>query len=183
MPTLSRITTHPNAQETLMKRLLALGAALAALGALAVIVVGGGSTSGTGSGGSAYGAAPAPKTAIGTVGVRHTKLGRILVNAQGRTLYLFEKDKGGTSACYSACASIWPPLTTGAKANAETGVTAAKLGATKRGDGKTAITYAGHPLYTYAGDQKPGDVRGQGLDQFGAEWYVLAPSGHKIDNH
>ena len=61
-------------------------------------------------------------------------------------------------------------------------MTAAELGTTKRSDGKTEITYDGHPLYTYAGDQKPGDVAGQGLDQFGAEWYVLAPDGHKIDN-
>ncbi len=124
---------------------------------------------------------PAPKTATGTVSTRETKLGRSSSTPDGRTLYLFEKDKGATSSCIGACASIWPPLTAG-KAKAGTGVTAAELGTTKRSDGKTEITYAGHPLYTYAGDQKPGDVAGQGLDQFGAEWYVLAPDGHKIDN-
>jgi predicted lipoprotein with Yx(FWY)xxD motif len=166
-----------------MRRLLAVILPLAAVAAVAVVVAGcGGSSSGTTAGGSSYGnATPAPKTATGTVSTRETKLGRILVDANGRTLYLFEKDKGATSNCNGACASIWPPLTAG-KAKAGTGVTAADLGTTKRSDGKTEITYAGHPLYTYAGDQKPGDVAGQGLDQFGAEWYVLAPDGHKIDN-
>jgi predicted lipoprotein with Yx(FWY)xxD motif len=166
-----------------MRRLLAVILPLAAVALVAVVVAGcGGSSSGTAGGGSAYGnAKPAPKTATGTVSTRETKLGRILVAANGRTLYLFEKDKGTTSSCNGACASIWPPLTAG-KAKAGPGVTAADLGTAKRSDSKTEITYAGHPLYTYAGDQKPGDVAGQGLDQFGAEWYVLAPDGHKIDN-
>jgi predicted lipoprotein with Yx(FWY)xxD motif len=165
-----------------MRRLFAVILPLAALALVAVIVAGCGGSSGTAGGGSAYGnAKPAPKTATGTVSTRQTSLGRVLVDANGRTLYLFEKDKGATSSCNGACASIWPPLTAG-KADAGTGVTAADLGTAKRSDGKTEITYAGHPLYTYAGDQKPGDVAGQGLDQFGAEWYVLAPDGHKIDN-
>jgi predicted lipoprotein with Yx(FWY)xxD motif len=166
-----------------MRRLLAVILPLAAVALIAVVVAGcGGSSSGTAGGGSSYGnAKPAPKTATGTVSTRQTKLGRILVDANGRTLYLFEKDKGATSSCNGACASIWPPLTAG-KARAGTDVTAAELGTAKRSDGKTEITYAGHPLYAYAGDQKPGDVAGQGLDQFGAEWYVLAPDGHKIDN-
>ena len=164
-----------------MRRLLAVILPLAAVALVAVVVAGcGGSSSSTAGGGSAYGnAKPAPKT--GTVSTRQTKLGRILVDANGRTLYLFEKDKGATSSCNGACASVWPPLTAG-KAKAGARVTAADLGTTKRSDGKTEITYAGHPVYTYAGDQKPGDVAGQGLDQFGAEWYVLAPDGHKIDN-
>src|SRR5512132_2541270 len=165
-----------------MRRLLAVILPLATVALVAVVVAGCGGSSGTVGGGSLYGTAkPAPKTASATVSTRETKLGRILVDANGRTLYLFEKDKGATSSCSGACASIWPPLTAG-KAKGGTGVTAAELGTTKRSDGKTEITYAGHPLYTYAGDQKPGAVAGQGLDQFGAEWYVLAPDGHKIDN-
>jgi predicted lipoprotein with Yx(FWY)xxD motif len=114
------------------------------------------------------------------VATGRTDLGTVLVDGKGRTLYLFEKDKGSASSCYGACASVWPPLTSG-QGVAAGGLTAAKLGATKRTDGTTEVTYAGHPLYTYAGDAKPGQARGQGLDQFGAEWYVLAPSGHKID--
>jgi predicted lipoprotein with Yx(FWY)xxD motif len=100
---------------------------------------------------------------------------------RARTLYLFEKDKGPTSTCYGACASAWPPLPAGAQGARATGVPAAKLAATKRTDGKAEVTYGGHPLYTYAGDAKPGDVQGQGLDQFGAEWYAVAPNGRKID--
>jgi len=165
----------------LMRRLLAVILPLAAVAVIAVAVAaGGGSTSGGATNGSAYGATRKP--AVGTVKTLRTKLGRILVDARGRTLYLFEKDKGAKSSCDGACASVWPPLTTGGKAKAGPGVTAAKLGVTKRTDGRTELTYGGHPLYTYAGDQKPGDVQGQGLDQFGAEWYVLAPGGHKIDN-
>ncbi len=168
----------------MIRRLLAVSCSLAAVAVMAVVLAaGGGSKSGTDTNGSAYGATPAaPKAATATVGIRHTKLGRILVDARGRTLYLFEKDTGAMSSCYGACASVWPPLTTGGNAKAATGVTAAKLETTKRSDGKSAITYDGHPLYTYAGDQKPGDVQGQGLDQFGAEWYALTPNGHKIDN-
>jgi len=167
-----------------VKRLLTLGAAPAAL-AVIVAGCGGGSPSGT----TGYTApAPASKSSPATVATAHTKLGTVLVDGRGRTLYLFEKDKGRASTCYGACASIWPPLTSGATgaggANglAGSGLNAAKLGSIKHGDGKTEVTYDGHPLYTYAGDAKPGDVRGQGLNQFGAEWYVLAPSGNKIDN-
>jgi predicted lipoprotein with Yx(FWY)xxD motif len=167
-----------------MKRLLTLGAAPAAL-AVIVAGCGGGLPSGT----TGYAApAPASKSTAATVATAHTKLGTVLVDGQRRTLYLFEKDKGTASSCYGACASIWPPLTSGAigtgsaKGLAGSGLNATKLGSIKRTDGKNEVTYAGHPLYTYAGDDKPGDVQGQGLDQFGAEWYVLAPSGNKIDN-
>ena len=166
-----------------IRRLLAVILPLAAVALVAVVVAGcGGSSSGTAAGGSASSnAKPEPKSATGTVSTRETKLGRILADANGRTLYLFENDKGATSTCNGACASICPPLTAD-KAKAGTGVTAADLGTTKRSDGKTELTYAGHPLYTYAGDQKPGEAAGQGLNQFGAEWYVLAPDGHKIEN-
>jgi predicted lipoprotein with Yx(FWY)xxD motif len=165
-----------------MRRLLAVSFAPAALAAI-VAGCGGGSQSATASAGSAYPAATAAsKPAAARVAAVHTKLGTVLANAHGRTLYLFEKDKGTASSCYGACASVWAPLTTGAKAVAGRGIAAAKLGTSKRKDGKTMVTYGGHPLYTYAGDAKTGDVKGQGLDQFGAEWYVLAPSGRKIDN-
>jgi predicted lipoprotein with Yx(FWY)xxD motif len=142
---------------------------------------GGSSNSNASTGGGVYSQpAATPKAASGaTVKVATTKLGRILTDANGRTLYLFEKDKGAMSSCNGACASIWPPLT-GATRVAGPGLSAAKLGSIKRADGKTEVTYAGHPLYTYAGDSKPGQTSGQGLDDFGAEWYVLAPSGHQI---
>jgi predicted lipoprotein with Yx(FWY)xxD motif len=130
-------------------------------------------------GGTAYSAASSHGA---NVAVRHTKLGNVLVDGRGRTLYLFEKDKGPASTCYGACASVWPPLTAAARPVAGRGVAAGKLRTVKRRDGKLGVDYAGHPLYLYAGDTKPGDVKGQDLDQFGAKWYVLAPSGRKVDD-
>lgn len=115
-----------------------------------------------------------------TVAVRSSKLGKILVDDQGRTLYLFEKDKGPMSTCAGACATAWPPLVTNGTPKAGSGATAAELATTARDDGASQVVYHGHPLYRYAGDSKAGDATGQGLNQFGAEWFVLAPSGNTI---
>jgi len=106
---------------------------------------------------------------------------QILVDAKGRTLYLFEKDKSGKSACYGQCTKYWPPLLTIGKPTAAAGVKASLLGTTRRTNGAMQVTYAHHPLYRYAGDTAPGQTTGQGSDNFGAEWYVVAPSGKKID--
>lgn len=108
-----------------------------------------------------------------------SKLGKFLVNGSGQTLYLFDKDKNGKSACSGACAKNWPPLT--GTPTAGSGVSASKLGTVKRSDGKTEVTYNRHPLYTLAGDSGAGQTNGQGLKAFGAGWYVVAPSGNKID--
>ena len=127
-------------------------------------------------------AAPATTAAGGmTVAIKSSGLGRILVDAKGRTLYLFEKDKGTTSSCYGACASGWPPYTTTGAPQAGSGAAASLLGTTTRTDGTTQVTYKGHPLYYFVGDTKPGEVTGEGVNAFGAKWYVLAPSGNKID--
>jgi predicted lipoprotein with Yx(FWY)xxD motif len=163
-----------------MKRTLLFGVAPAAL-AVAAAGCGGSSAPTASVAPAGYGASQATtSTAAPTVGTRHTKLGTVLVDGRGRTLYLFEKDKGPATTCSGACASVWPPLTSAGKPKAGRGVTAAKLGTTK--SGKAVVMYAGHPLYTYVGDKKAGDVKGQGLDQFGAEWYVVAPNGRKIDD-
>jgi predicted lipoprotein with Yx(FWY)xxD motif len=160
-----------------MKRsLFLLPASLAAV--LAVAGCGGGSSGNSSS--PSPTATPAKVASTATaVDVRKTDLGRILVDSQGRTLYLFEKDKNGKSACSDACASAWPPLTGGATAG--TGAEAKLLGTTKRSDGSTQATYNGWPLYLYEGDSAAGQTTGQGLDQFGAEWYVLAPTGKKVE--
>jgi predicted lipoprotein with Yx(FWY)xxD motif len=115
------------------------------------------------------------------VGVVDSALGRVIADSKGRTLYLFEKDKGRASTCYGACARFWPPFTIKGKPAAGHGVLARKLGTTRRKDGKLEVTYGGHPLYRYVGDAKRGDIQGEGLNAFGAKWYVLAPSGKKID--
>ena len=150
--------------------------------ALAVVVAGCGGGSGGGGGGAYHGAPPATKTAGAAIAVKASKLGSFLVDSQGRTLYLFEADKTSASTCYSACASLWPPLTTSGTPSAGAQVSGSLLATTKRSDGKSEVTYHGHPLYYYAGDSGPGAVTGQGLNQFGGKWYVVAPSGNRIDH-
>jgi predicted lipoprotein with Yx(FWY)xxD motif len=115
-----------------------------------------------------------------TVSVANTALGKILVDDQGRTLYLFAKDPGTKSACSGGCATAWPPLRASGKPTAGGGAKASLLGTTPRSDGKPQVTYNGHPLYGYQGDSKPGDTTGQGNPGFGAPWYVLSPAGNAI---
>lgn len=113
--------------------------------------------------------------------VHKGKLGTFIVDAKGMTLYLFEKDKGGKSSCYDACATAWPPYLTSGKATAGKGVNASRIGGTRRTDGSTQVTYGGHPLYYFVKDTKPFQTAGQDVTGFGAPWYVVAPSGKKID--
>jgi predicted lipoprotein with Yx(FWY)xxD motif len=157
--------------------------------ALALLAAACGGSS-TAAGGGMYGSqTPAPSTAnAGTatakaaaVGVGTTKLGRVVVNSGGRTLYLFEKDSNGTSACDGACATYWPPLISTGAPVALTGVNQALIGTTKRSDGTEQVTYAGHPLYTYVLDHKAGDTTGEGSNDFGAGWDALTPAGAKIE--
>ena len=157
------------------RSLTSIGLAAAVIAALVV----------SGCGGSSSGSASAsqPKTATGnaaTVGVASTDLGKVLVDSRGRTLYLFAADKGTTSACSGACATAWPPLRASGKPLAGTGTQASLLGTTKRSDGKPQVTYNGHPLYGYVGDQKAGDTNGQGLTAFGGGWFALTASGRQV---
>ncbi len=115
-----------------------------------------------------------------TVKIARTPLGRILVDSKGITLYDFVKDKGTTSSCYGACAALWPPLTTKGKPIAGPGIRASLLGTTKRKDGKLEVTYNRHPLYYFVTDRKRGQTTGQGVNQFGAPWWVLSPAGKEI---
>ena len=116
----------------------------------------------------------------GTVRVADSALGKILVDAQGKTLYLFEQDTGTKSTCSGGCATAWPPLRATAKPTAGSGAQASLLATTARSDGKPQVTYNGHPLYYYQGDSNAGDTNGQAVDAFGAPWYVLSPSGDAI---
>lgn len=121
--------------------------------------------------------APAPAGAV--VKVADTKLGKTLVDAEGRTLYLFEKDEGGVPACYDACAEEWPPYLTEGDPQAGAGADAALLGIVERKDGTNQVVYGEWPLYTYQDDTKPGDVTGHDKEEFGAEWYALTGAGKK----
>ena len=165
------------------RTVLMVPAAVAAIVALAIAGCGS-------SGDNVKASAPAgsmnasvPSGASATIDVRSAGLGSYVVDSQGRTLYLFEKDKGTKSMCSGACASDWPPATTSGHPKAGSKVDAALLGTSTRSDGKSQLTYNGHPLYRYAGDGAAGDTNGQGLTAFGGAWYVVSPTGQKIEGH
>jgi predicted lipoprotein with Yx(FWY)xxD motif len=169
-----------------MKRLIPIFLVVAIAGVVIAITSGGSSNAHnpaqtTSSPYGGHAAAPTPAAASSAINLRTTPLGKILVDANGRTLYLFEADKPNTSNCSGACLTLWPPLTSNGKPQAQGGVLASKIGTTT-GAGKQQVTYGGHPLYYYAADQKPGDTTGEGLNQFGAAWDVLGVSGKGIDN-
>jgi predicted lipoprotein with Yx(FWY)xxD motif len=155
-----------------MRRKITLFVAAASLSAAVLVSAAFGDT-------SSAAPARAPKGAL--VGLGKTALGKVLVDARGRTLYMFEKDKGGKSACFGACATYWPPLLSPAKARSGSGVRASLLSVTRRTDGKRQVTYAGHPLYTFVGDTKAGQTTGEGSKAFGAAWDALAASGRAVE--
>jgi predicted lipoprotein with Yx(FWY)xxD motif len=109
----------------------------------------------------------------------HTSDGMVLVDSNGMTVYDFHKDKGTTSSCYGACEQAWPPVTTEGEPTAGNGASASKLGTTERKDGTTQVTYAGHPLYTFVEDKKPGEAHGNDTSAFGAQWYALKGNGEE----
>jgi predicted lipoprotein with Yx(FWY)xxD motif len=183
-------------------------ALLAALGAMALAVAGcgggGSSTSETSNAGSKesassesssgtgsrYGASSENENAssetagaesgAGVVSLGNVqKLGMVLVDSNGMTLYDFHKDKGTTSSCYGPCAEGWPPMLTEGEPTVGNGASSSKLGTTERKDGTTQVTYAGHPLYTFVEDKKPGEANGNDVSAFGAQWYALKGSGEE----
>lgn len=125
---------------------------------------------------------PASTTAAsGTISLAKTDLGDVLVDRQGMTVYLFEKDTNGTSACSGACAANWPALTVSGSPTAGSGIDTAKLGTTTRPDGTKQVTYNGHPLYLFKGDAKAGQTNGEGVSAFGADWYAVSASGSSVE--
>jgi predicted lipoprotein with Yx(FWY)xxD motif len=174
---------------------------LVLLAAMAIVVAGCGGDSNSsggaygGKGGAGYGGSdttkssetkPASSEGSDSAGVVSAAqvgdLGTVLVTAEGMTLYDFHKDKGAKSACYDACAAAWPPLLTDGNPQAQGPADRSMLGTTKRKDGTVQVTYNGWPLYTYIGDQKPGEANGNDIDQFGAEWYALQPNGQEPED-
>jgi predicted lipoprotein with Yx(FWY)xxD motif len=150
---------------------------LAAVPAAALAVAG------CGGGGGATAASAAPKTSSGhaaTVGVASTGLGRILVDSKGRTVYLFKRDAGTKSACFGACAGAWPPVRASGTPTVAGGAKASLVGTTRRSDGAPQVTYSGHPLYLFSGDQEPGQTTGQGVKAFGAAWFAVSAAGSQV---
>ena len=137
----------------------------------------------TAASGAAAGTSGAGTAGVATISVAHSgELGSILVaGPQPRTVDLFAADKGPMSTCSSACAEVWPPVTSTGDPKAAAGANAADLGTITRSDGTKQVTYKGHPLYYYAGDgTNGGETSGQGISSFGAPWYVLSPSGSEV---
>jgi predicted lipoprotein with Yx(FWY)xxD motif len=173
-----------------MKRTSILGGVLAAAvltggGAAIGAVLASPATAATSSavGGQALPVSAAPVPAVkGGIGTAELAPGTALVDGAGRTLYLFEADTGSMSTCTGPCAQVWPPVPVQDGLPATAGAAhAALVGTTQRADGTRQVTYNGHPLYYFAGDKAAGDTKGQGLNNFGGGWYVLAPNGNKIE--
>jgi predicted lipoprotein with Yx(FWY)xxD motif len=171
---------------------IARAAAAAGIGLLAAACSSGSSTStpgpATSSPASSSPAAAAPSSSPAATGAATVSLtaisgipGQALVGSNGRTLYLFQADKNGTSACSGACAAAWPPDIVTGTPQAGSGVSQALLGTITRADGTLQLTYNGHPLYYFTADTAAGTARGQAVKAFGAEWYVVSASGSKID--
>ena len=114
------------------------------------------------------------------VKVGPSNLGRVLVDAHGKTLYLWAHDKGAKSTCYGDCAEYWPPLLTRGKPVAAGGAKATLLGTSRRSDGRIQVTYAGHPLYYFVQDRKPGQTTGEGLTGFGGRWDPVSAAGTAV---
>jgi predicted lipoprotein with Yx(FWY)xxD motif len=158
-----------------------LGSAAVPLAALAVAGCGGG-------GGNASAAPAQPKTAsnakiavrhVPTVRVATTRLGKILVDSRGRTLYLFTKDAGTKSACAGMCATAWPPLRASGKPTAGSGAKASLV----RTTAGSQVTYNGHPLYGFIKDTKSGETNGEGVTAFGGHWFAVSPAGKQVSTH
>jgi predicted lipoprotein with Yx(FWY)xxD motif len=118
--------------------------------------------------------------ATSAISVKQTSLGPTLVDGKGRTLYLFQGDRPNVSTLSAAGQAVWPPFTASTKPQALNGAVAARIGTTPAAGGQFQITYNGHPLYYYIGDTSPGQTKGQGLNQFGALWYVLGTAGNAV---
>jgi len=136
--------------------------------------------SGTGGGyGGGYGggaSSPAAATAM-TIETHTGSAGTFLTDGSGRSVYMFAKDAMNASACSGACASAWPPVTTAGTPAASGGAKSSDLGTLTRSDGTKQVTYDGHALYYFAGDSSAGQTNGQGVNGFGAKWWLVAPSG------
>lgn len=172
----------PLRRSGLLRRPLVALVALAAVGVLAAGCGSNGSGSGGVGGYGSSGTTPASggASSVAMVSATSTNLGMILVDGNGRTLYLFEKDQSNQSACAGACVAAWPVDQSSATPKAGSGVTASMLGTIKRSDNTTQVTYNKHPLYYFQGDSGAGQHNGQGVDAFGAKWYAVTPAGGAV---
>jgi len=160
-------------------------------GAAAAAVLVAACASGTSSTGAAAGSSSAPaasgsaaaggsSSGSSVITTASASGGAILTDGSGRAVYLWAKDSGGMSSCTGACAGTWPPVTPSGTVTASGSAKSSDLGTITRSDGTKQVTYDGHPLYYFAGDSGPGMSSGQGSDQFGAKWWLVAPTGSDV---
>lgn len=131
----------------------------------------------------AQGASPSAHVAHGAkVQLRHTRLGSILVSSTGFTLYEFTRDRGAHNNCVAVreCPQFWPAYTTSGRPSAGAGVRSSLLSTIRIAGGKSQVTYAGHPLYLYSADSRPGETSYVGVSMFGGKWYALSASGSTV---
>jgi predicted lipoprotein with Yx(FWY)xxD motif len=125
-------------------------------------------------------AAMSDGTAAPTLTVRSSTYGKVLFDGRGYVLYAFTRDRKGRSACYGECARAWPVYLAKSSLRAGAGVKKARLGTTKRRNGRRQITYAGRPLYYYVGDRRPGQITCQNVVEYGGTWLVVRASGKLV---
>ena len=153
-------------------------AAPLAVALLAAAACSSGSSSSSGS--TSNSTSPSAATSSTMITTKTSSGGSFLTNSAGRAIYLFVADSTGKSTCDGACASAWPPVIAAGQPTAAGGALATDLGTITRSDGTKQVTYDGHPLYYFSGDTGPGTDKGQGVDGFGAKWWLVAPSGSSI---
>src|SRR6185437_13880683 len=153
---------------------------LAAPLAVALLAAAACSSGGSTSSASASAAGSGSSTSSTVITTKTSSGGSFLTNGAGRAIYLFMADSTGKSACDGACAAAWPPVIATAQPTATGGAQASGLSTITRSDGSKQVTYDGHPLYYFTGDTGPGTDKGQGLDNFGAKWWLVAPTGSTI---
>jgi len=179
------ITGTTRTARARVRRRASTGTALGALGAAALLLLaacGSGGSGGSASGAPRYnsssgGTGSQQAAQKGSIATRSTKLGNVLVDPRGMTLYAFAADRPHKSLCDASCIPYWPPVPgADAAAVARSGVKA-KLGTVTRTDGSSQLTANGFPMYTYVGDTTAGQTNGQGLNLSGGLWWAVAPTG------
>ena len=130
----------------------------------------------------AGGATRAQESRAAKIGLRHTEVGKVLVDSSGFTLYRFSKDPRNSDTCVkiSGCTNLWPPLMSSGRPLAGPGVRAALLSTIKLPGGGRQVTYAGHPLYRYSAATEKGETAYVGAQQFGGSWYALNSAGGSV---
>ncbi len=159
---------------TTTRSFLALGACAAILAAGAVLAR---SAPAAPVGSASAAASLQAEAGRGAIAAGTSRYGRILFDGRGYALYAFTRDPRNSATCYGACAKAWPPFLVAARPAAGRGIRASLIGTVRRRDGRLQATYAGRPLYYYVGDNAPGVVLCQNVEEFGGLWLVLRPGG------